>query len=70
MMAHEFANPAATKRSYELVAQYVMPRFQHNTLDRLADAERRAQAVRDKLNAEQADALQAWTEKYQAEKSS
>jgi alkanesulfonate monooxygenase SsuD/methylene tetrahydromethanopterin reductase-like flavin-dependent oxidoreductase (luciferase family) len=68
MMAHEFANPAATKRSYELVAQYVMPLFQNGTRDRLADAERRAQAVRDKLNAEQADALQAWTDKYQADK--
>ncbi|SPM30560.1 LLM class flavin-dependent oxidoreductase [Mycobacterium terramassiliense] len=27
MMGHEWANPAATKRSLELFAQYVMPRF-------------------------------------------
>jgi limonene 1,2-monooxygenase len=28
MLAHEWANRAATKRSFELVARYVMPRFQ------------------------------------------
>jgi limonene 1,2-monooxygenase len=68
MMANEFANPEATRRSYELIANEVMPLFQNNTRDRLADAERRAQAVRDKLNSEQGAALQAWTEKYQAER--
>ena len=26
--AHEWANRAATRRSYELIARYVMPRFQ------------------------------------------
>jgi limonene 1,2-monooxygenase len=29
MLAHEWANRAATRRSFELVARYVMPRFQH-----------------------------------------
>ena len=68
MMAHEFANPSATRRSYELIAENVMPLFQSGTRDRLADAERRAKAVREKLNTEQANALQAFTDKYQAEK--
>jgi limonene 1,2-monooxygenase len=29
VQAHEWANPEATRRSYELIAQYVMPHFQH-----------------------------------------
>jgi limonene 1,2-monooxygenase len=66
MMAHDFADPAATKRSYELVAQYVMPVFQ-GYRDRLADAERRAQTVREQLNAEQAKAIEDFTAKHQAE---
>jgi limonene 1,2-monooxygenase len=28
LLAHEWANPEATKRSFELVAQHVMPAFQ------------------------------------------
>jgi limonene 1,2-monooxygenase len=28
VQAHEWADPAATRRSYELLAQYVMPHFQ------------------------------------------
>ncbi len=28
LLAHEWANPEATKRSYELIAQHVMPHFQ------------------------------------------
>jgi alkanesulfonate monooxygenase SsuD/methylene tetrahydromethanopterin reductase-like flavin-dependent oxidoreductase (luciferase family) len=68
-MHHDFANPAATKRSYELIAQYVMPHFQ-GTSERLLDAERRAQGVREKLNAEQAQALADWTEKHQKDSAS
>ncbi|MGI9612030.1 MAG: LLM class flavin-dependent oxidoreductase, partial [Acidimicrobiales bacterium] len=66
-MDHDFANPAAKHRSYELLAQQVMPRFQGNTFARMNDAVVRAQAVREKLNNEQADALQAWTDKHAAE---
>ncbi len=66
-MDHDFANPAAKARSYELLAQQVMPHFQGNTHARMVDAVARAQAVREKLNAEQADALQAWTDKHAAE---
>jgi alkanesulfonate monooxygenase SsuD/methylene tetrahydromethanopterin reductase-like flavin-dependent oxidoreductase (luciferase family) len=66
-MAHDFASPDATHRSYELLAQRVMPHFQNNTFARMQDAVSRAQAVRDQLNAEQGAALQAWTEKHAAE---
>ena len=63
MMAHDFANPQATKRSYELVAQYVMPVFQ-GYRDRLADAEQRAQVVREALNAKQAKAIEDFTAEH------
>jgi alkanesulfonate monooxygenase SsuD/methylene tetrahydromethanopterin reductase-like flavin-dependent oxidoreductase (luciferase family) len=65
MMAHDFANPLATKRSYELIAQYVMPVFQGDR-DRLSDAERRAQTVREELNAQQAKAIEDFTTQHQA----
>jgi limonene 1,2-monooxygenase len=32
IQAHEWANPAATRRSYELIAQHVMPRFQGSAI--------------------------------------
>ncbi|MEM9562695.1 MAG: LLM class flavin-dependent oxidoreductase [Actinomycetota bacterium] len=63
-MDHDFANPQAKARSYELLAQRVMPHFQGNAISRLVDAVSRAQAVREQLNTEQADALAAWTEKH------
>jgi len=28
LLAHEWANPMATRRSFELIAQHVMPEFQ------------------------------------------
>ena len=67
-MHHDYANPEATKRSYELMAQRVFPQFQNNTADRLADATDRARAIREPLLAEQGAALQAWTEKHEAER--
>jgi alkanesulfonate monooxygenase SsuD/methylene tetrahydromethanopterin reductase-like flavin-dependent oxidoreductase (luciferase family) len=67
-MDHDFANPQAKARSYELMAQRVMPHFQGNTFMRMQDAVARAQVVRQKLNDEQAAALQAWTDKHQAER--
>lgn len=66
-MDHDFANPAAKFRSYELMAQRVFPKFQGNTYARMLDAVARAQSVRAKLNEEQAAALAAWTEKHAAE---
>ena len=32
-LAHEWANPEATKRSYELIAQRVFPEFQGHAAD-------------------------------------
>ena len=45
LLAHEWANPEATRRSFELIAQHVMPAFQGQaqaTLD--AKARRRTPA--------------------------
>ena len=66
-MDHDFANPVAKARSYELLAQRVMPHFQGNSYARLQDAAVRAKAVRAKLFVEQADAVQAWSDKHAAE---
>ena len=66
-MDHDFANPAAKLRSYELLAQRVMPHFQDDTHSRMLDAVARAQAVREKLNTEQAEAIEQWTTKHAAE---
>ena len=49
------------------MAQEVFPRFQNDSRARLLDAVARAQTVRDKLNTEQAAALQAWTDRHAAE---
>ncbi|WP_224392389.1 hypothetical protein [Pseudonocardia sp. ICBG1293] len=45
MMGHEWANPAATARHYELFAEAVAPHFQ-GRLDRLARSEAQARAAR------------------------
>ena len=66
MLAHEWANTEATKRSYELIAKYVMPEFQgqaHATRDAVA----RAKKLRNKLRTEQQAALDAATEKHATE---
>ena len=67
MMAHDWARPDAVARHYELFAQHVMPRFQ-GSADRTLAAERYAQSRWDDLNAKQADALGAWTEKHAKER--
>ena len=49
LLAHEWANPEATRRSYELIAQHVMPRFQGHaqpSLDAAARAVAGAQRAR------------------------
>lgn len=66
MLAHEWANTEATRRSYELIAKYVMPVFQgqdRGTLNAVAHARK----LRDRLKAEQQAALDAMTEKHAAE---
>jgi limonene 1,2-monooxygenase len=67
LMAHEWANPQATRRSYELFARYVMPRFQ-NSATRLQMSERWSASVQAGLDARQAQALKEWTDKHAAER--
>ena len=65
-LAHNWADPAATLRSYELIARHVMPRFQghaHSTVD----AARRAGAARPELVAVHAKAAETAHERYAAE---
>jgi limonene 1,2-monooxygenase len=67
LMAHEWADPEATRRSYELFARYVMPRFQ-NSATRLENSERWAASVQGGLDTRQAQALKEWTDKHAAER--
>jgi limonene 1,2-monooxygenase len=70
LLAHEWANPQATKRSYELIAQHVMPHFQggeishaHATLR----AKEFAMGKREDYAAQQMQAVATMTERYQQE---
>lgn len=65
-MHTDWANPEATRRSYELIAQEVMPHFQGQAEPVLA-SEARARASRDRLAQQQLDAVEHMTKKYQAE---
>ncbi len=64
VMAHEWANPAATKRSYELIAQQVFPQFQGQAWSTLA-AKTRAEAARPQLAEAHLRAVEAVTADYQ-----
>jgi limonene 1,2-monooxygenase len=66
LLAHEWANPEATRRSYELIARYVMPQFQGQAQATLAAAER-ARAARPDLAAQHAKAVEVMTAKHKAE---
>ena len=66
-MGHEWANPAATKRSAELFAAEVMPHFQGQAQPTL-DAARRAGQLRDGLAQTALSAIEHMTKKYEAEK--
>jgi limonene 1,2-monooxygenase len=66
LMAHEWADPEATRRSYELIAQHVMPRFQGQAQATL-DAKARATETRAGHAEQQVAAVAHMTEKYQKE---
>ena len=66
MLAHEWANPVATHRSYELIAQHVFPIFQGQAQSTL-DAKARAMSTHDDMAQTQHDAVAHMTEKYQRE---
>ena len=68
-MGHEWANPAATRRSAELFAAEVMPHFQGQAQPTL-DAASRAGEARESLAQSQLDAVAHMTQKYQDEVSS
>lgn len=65
-MGHEWANPAATKRSAELFAAEVMPHFQGLARPTL-DAAERAGQMREDLALTQLQAVEHMTKKYQDE---
>jgi limonene 1,2-monooxygenase len=67
MMAHEWADPDATRKSYELFARYVMPRFQ-DSATRLEASEAWAVTVQPGLDVRQAQALKEWTDRHAAER--
>src|ERR1700726_2282466 len=66
MLAHNWANPVAILRSYELIAREVMPQFQGHAKATL-DAARRAKEVREHLAAAQSQAVEAARAGYEAE---
>ena len=66
-LAHNWANPEATKKSYELLARHVMPRFQTSG-GGLVDAADRARAARPALAEQQMVAVEEATNRYEAEK--
>ncbi|MBB3665685.1 MULTISPECIES: LLM class flavin-dependent oxidoreductase [Prauserella salsuginis group] len=71
LLAHEWANPAATKRSYELIAQHVMPHFQGGSVshaDQTLAAKQRARSTREDYAAAQLQAVATMTERYEQEK--
>jgi limonene 1,2-monooxygenase len=65
-LCHEWANPEATKRSYELIAQNVFPHFQGQAYSTLA-AKDRARAAREHLAERNMQAVTDMVEKHQAE---
>jgi limonene 1,2-monooxygenase len=66
-LAHNWANPQATKKSHELFARHVMPRFQ-GQVDSLTGAADRARASRPELADKQMAAVEEAAVRYEAEK--
>ncbi|MFI5952243.1 LLM class flavin-dependent oxidoreductase [Cryptosporangium sp. NPDC051539] len=67
LLGHEWANPQATKRSFELIAQQVFPEFQGQAQSTLA-AKDRATGTRQAHAQTQLDAVAHMSEKYEQEK--
>ncbi len=66
LLAHEWANPAATRRSFELVTQQVFPQFQGQAWSTV-QARARARASRPELAAEHLKAVEDATARYHSE---
>lgn len=70
LLSHEWANPEATRRSYELIAQHVMPQFQGEGTthaDATLQAKERARSTRDGHAQDQLDAVATMTQRYAEE---
>jgi limonene 1,2-monooxygenase len=70
LMSHEWANPEATRRSYELIAQHVLPHFQgpgRSHAQSTLDAKQRATDAREGHAEDQLKAVGHMTEKYAKE---
>jgi limonene 1,2-monooxygenase len=65
-LAHEWAKPEATKRSYELIAQRVFPEFQGHAENTRA-AKARARAEREPLAARNMAAVEQMVARHQEE---
>jgi limonene 1,2-monooxygenase len=66
LLAHEWANPEATHRSFELITQHVFPQFQGQAWS-TTQARARARASRPDLAAEHQQAVEDATARYRAE---
>jgi limonene 1,2-monooxygenase len=67
MLAHNWADPAATRKSYELIAREVMPHFQGHYMATM-DAAARAEKLRPALAEVHTKAVEEMTQKYADEK--
>jgi limonene 1,2-monooxygenase len=65
MLAHNWANFDATRKSYDLIARHVFPQWQGQGATLAAAA--RARAARPELVAIHSQAVEAATQRYQAE---
>jgi limonene 1,2-monooxygenase len=71
LLGHEWANPQATKRSWELIAQHVMPHFQGGQVSHAQatlGAKEHAMGKREDYAAAQMAAVATMTERYEKEK--
>ncbi len=63
MLAHNWADPAATHKSYELIARHVMPHFQNHYAPTM-DAANRAEKLRPELAEKHAKAVEDMQNRY------
>jgi limonene 1,2-monooxygenase len=71
LLGHEWANPEATRRSWELIAQHVVPHFQGGEISHAQatlNAKEHAMGKREDYAAAQLQAVATMTERYEQEK--
>ncbi len=71
LLGHEWANPQATRRSWELIAQHVLPHFQGGDVShaqQTLDAKEYAMGKREDYAAQQMQAVATMTERYEKER--